>query len=293
MHIAVIGDIHGFWDAADTRYFNASDYDALLFVGDLPRLTGGLDVAGELAQLTKPAWMIPGNHDGCSTLQLLAEIKGWSTLCRLGARRMPARVARLDKALGPVQLGGFSSAALDEDLGLIVARPHAMGPDRFYYRRYLQTAHGIADFEASAARLRALVDSAPQRLVFLAHNGPAGLGDSADAIWGCDFSEDFGDFGDPDLRNAIDYATATGRQVLAVVAGHMHLRSKGGGRRQPLYHGGDTVYVNAAEVARIRRGGTRRHHVCLAIDARGARAEHRWVDADGQPVAAPDDPDGQ
>lgn len=278
MRIAVIGDIHGFWDATDTAYFNASDYDALLFVGDLPRLTGGLDVAREMARLSKPAWMIPGNHDACTVLQLLSEIKGWSTLCRLTARGMPRRLRKLEKALGPVRLAGYESFELQPDLALIVARPHAMGPDRFYYRHATQRRYGVASYAASAHKLKALVDDAPENIVFLAHNGPAGLGEGGQDIWGCDFSPDFGDFGDPDLRDAIAHAHDTGRRVLAVLGGHMHLRSKQGERRRSALERDGSLYINAAEVARIRQGGERRHHVSLEISGGRVRARQVWVD---------------
>lgn len=284
MRIAAIGDIHGFWDSADTDYFNTSDYDVLLFVGDLPRLAGGLDVARELARLKTPAWLIPGNHDGCTTLQLLSEVKAWPRLCRLTSLGMARRVRRLTQALGPVRLAGFEGFELADNLGLIVARPHAMGPDRFYYRHYLKTHYGVADFAASADKLKMLVDQAPRNIIFLAHNGPAGLGADAQDIWGCDFADQHGDFGDPDLAIAIEYAQHSGHHVLAVLAGHMHLRSKSGARRRASLVRDNTLYINAAEVARIRGGGTRRHHVRLTFTQAGVQAEQIWVDKAGEPI---------
>lgn len=283
---AVIGDVHGFWDAADTDYFNRSDYAGLLFVGDLARVAGGLAVARKLARLRKPAWVIPGNHDGCSAWQLLAEIKGWERLCGLSSQGMEARVERLRQALGPVRLAGYECLPLGADLGLLVARPHAMGPDRFYYREYTRRRYGIADYAQSAARLKTLVDAAPSRLIVLAHNGPAGLGESVEAIWGCDFSPRFGDFGDPDLRAAIDYAQAGGRQVLAVCAGHMHRRSKTGGERPATLRRAGCLYVNAANVTRHREQGRRRHHVALRIEDDQASAADVWVDREGQVLSS-------
>ena len=280
--LAVIGDVHGFWDAADTAFFNQSDYDGLLFTGDLPRLTGGLDVARALARLEKPAWLVPGNHDGCTALQLLAELKGWSRLCRLLSTGMEGRVRRLAAALGPVRLAGYECLPLGDDLGLLVGRPHAMGPDRFYFRDYTRRRYGIGDYAQSAARLKALVDSAPPRLIVLGHNGPAGLGETAADIWGCDFSTRFGDFGDPDLRAAIDHARDSGRQVLAVCAGHMHRRSKTGAERQPAVREDGSLYLNAASVSRQRHRGEHGHHVALTLQAEGAAAEDIWIDRDGQ-----------
>ena len=48
MKFGVIGDIHGFWDERDTAFFNASDYDMLLLVGDFARVANSLPVARQL-----------------------------------------------------------------------------------------------------------------------------------------------------------------------------------------------------------------------------------------------------
>ena len=285
MKFGVIGDIHGFWDERDTAFFNASDYDMLLLVGDFARVANSLPVARQLAGLTKPAWAIPGNHDAVGLWQLLAEVKNRPLAARLGARGMAKRVRRLDETLGGVRLGGYNLARLDTDLGLLVARPHAMGPNRFYYRHYLKSAFGIADFEASAARLCALVDDAPKNLVVLAHNGPAGLGDTPGTPFGCDFDPDHGDFGDPDLRMAIDHAHSTDRRVRAVLAGHMHHRSKHTGAwRDTWAQDATTLYLNAARVPRIEDDGTKRHHIALTVEGDTVRAETVFVDNDGHEI---------
>jgi uncharacterized protein (TIGR04168 family) len=286
MKFGVIGDIHGFWDERDTAFFNASDYDMLLFVGDFARVVNSLPVARQLAALTKPAWAIPGNHDGVGLWQLLAEVKNRPLAARLGARGMHKRVRRLDEALGGVRLGGYTLAELDRDLGLLVARPHAMGPNRFYYRHYLKSAFGVTDFQASADKLCALVDAAPENLIVLAHNGPAGLGDTPGTPFGCDFDPEHGDFGDPDLRSAIDHAHATGRHVRAVLAGHMHHRSKHTGAwRDTWAQDAATLYLNAARVPRIEDDGARRHHIALTVDGDKVQAETVFVDNAGHEVS--------
>lgn len=282
MKYAVIGDIHGFWDEHDTAFFNASDYDGLLFVGDFARMTNSLPIARQLSKITRPAWAIPGNHDAVTQLQLLAEIKHRPILRRLTCLGMGRRARRLKQAIAPVQLCGYAVEQLADNLGLLVARPHAMGPDYFYYQDYLRRGYGIHDFDDSAERLKALVDKAPQNMLVLAHNGPAGLGSEADAPFGSDFSKEFGDFGDPDLRTAIDYAKETGRRVLAVVAGHMHQRSHHSGAVRTIWaHDGDTLYINTARVPRIRRNDNR-HHVALTVDGTAITAETVFVSADGQ-----------
>lgn len=286
MRFGVIGDIHGFWDARDTAFFNASDYDMLLFVGDFARVINSLPVARQLAALTKPAWAIPGNHDGVTVAQLLGEIKNRPIMRRLGGMGMARRVRRMEKAMAPVRLGGYTRASLSQQLGLIVARPHAMGPNRFYYRRYLEKRYGVADFNDSTTLLTSLVNESPRDLIFLAHNGPAGLGDTPEAPFGCDFNPDYGDFGDPDLRAAIDYARHTGHRVRAVLAGHMHHRSKHTGEwRHTTCYDNDTAYINCARVPRIEADGAHRHHIALEVGTRDVQAETVFVGNDGRIVS--------
>ena len=292
LKLAIIGDVHGFWTGADTAYFNASPCDAVLFVGDLAPLIGALPTARKLAALKLPAFLIPGNHDACGALQFLAELRQQLWLASVLSVGQGWRVSALRRALGPVKLAGYSLDLLDWDgraLGLIAARPHSMGGDRLYFRPYLKRAFGIASFEDSLARLRELVDEAPQDIIFLSHNGPAGLGAAREDIWGCDFRIHGGDFGDPDLQDAIRYARSIGKKVHAVIAGHMHHRLKGGGlpRRWQVMRDG-VMYLNAARVQRIRLNGKDElhYHVALLLDKDGARAQEMWIDARGERFAA-------
>src|SRR5699024_1999250 len=159
---------------------------------------------------------IAGNHDAVSKTQLMAEIKNRRLICHITGLGMARRVRALAAALEPVQLNAFSVDALDDNLSLLTARPHAMGPDRFYYKGYMKRQYGITNYADSAKRLQALIDQAAEHIIILAHNGPSGLGDAVDAPFGNDFNPDYGDFGDPDLRAAINYARTQGKQVLAV-----------------------------------------------------------------------------
>lgn len=283
MQIAVIGDVHRHFDARDVAYFNDSAYDLLLFVGDLGnyRHREGVAVARVMGRLRKTAVLIPGNHDGMTPLQLLAEIKQSDFWTRLLSRGQAQRVAELKAALGPVVLGGYSThhfGALD----VIVGRPFGMGGSVVHYRPYLQRTFGVADMPTSAARLRQCVDAAhSDRLIFLAHNGPYGLGTARHDIWGCDFLPDEGDFGDVDLQLAVAYAQQQGKQVLAVLAGHMHHRVNGGGQRRWHVVQDGVHYVNAARVPRIlTENGRFHHHVRLLIGDDG-------VDVSEQVVALP------
>ena len=116
----------------------------------------------------------------------------------------------------------------------------------------------------------------------LSHNGPLGLGAGPTDLWGCDFLEGGGDWGDPDLAAALASARTLGKRVLAVIAGHMHLRTKTGEARVPRLERDGTLYVNPARVPRIQGGrdGARRSHFRLEIDADGVRASEVIVASD-------------
>lgn len=278
--LALVGDVHGLWTESDVDYFNQSDYDALLFVGDLGTLRpgGDLPVARRVAPLTKPTLLIPGNHDAVAISELVAETLGVSLRSRRRARRHARRVERLRRALGPVQLVGFSHHTLysgADSIGVIAARPHSMG-GQLNFAGYLNRAFDVADLEASAAKLCAVIDACPHdRLLVLAHNGPSGLGAAATDMFGADFKRPAVDWGDRDLRHALAHARHVGKQVLAVVAGHMHLRTKQGAERVSQRVVDGVLYVNAARVPRIARDGESRvhHHVALTIDGSSCRAE--------------------
>lgn len=284
--IAVIGDIHRRFDDHDVRWLDGSDYDLLLFVGDLAGYgqRGGLEVARRIARLRKPALVLPGNHDGPHLGQLAAEVFDWRPAPWLGGG-MDRRVRRIERALGPVPLVGYSlhpQSIGGVDFTVLAARPHSFGGPRWHLAKPMRRRFGLRSMRESADRLRALVDRAPHpRLIVLAHNGPTGLGSKRDSIFGCDFRREEGDWGDFDLAQALEYAKAQGKQVSAVVAGHMHRAVKGGGERPFELERDGTLYVNAANVPRIvaRGGKTMHHHVSLELGADGAIARERWVES--------------
>jgi uncharacterized protein (TIGR04168 family) len=281
VRIAVVGDVHVHWDEADLAYFNRSDYDLLLFVGDLARYahSGGLRVARSLSRLSRPALVMPGNHDGVRALQLLAEISQNRPLIHLLGRGQRKRCAALRRALAPLPMVGYSRhdySVRGLDFAVLAARPHSMGGPTLGCAPYLSRTFGIASLEESAERLKQLVEECPaQHVIFFAHNGPTGLGNHRSDIWGCDFRPAEGDFGDPDLRVAIDHARARSKKILAVVAGHMHHALAGGGERRWLVERDGLLYINAARTPRIfDRGQQRlRHHVVLETDGFRTRAE--------------------
>lgn len=272
IRIAVVGDVHGFFDEADVAALDGGGYDLVVFVGDLAglRLESTLRVARLIAQLRTRTLVVPGNHDGPNAVQLLAEVFHAGRLARLADLGTERRTAALDAALGAAELVGYSLHDASESLQILAARPHSMGGDELSFAPYLSRAFGVETLADSARRLSALVDAvtAPNLLV-VGHNGPTGLGDSRTDIWGCDFKAEEGDFGDPDLAEAIAHARARGTRVVGVVAGHMHLRTRGGGERTARIERDGTLYLNAARVPRIWKdpdGRQIRHHLALEWD---------------------------
>ncbi len=287
LRIGVVGDVHLQWDDEDVRLLDAEAYDLVLITGDLGgyRARGAADVGQRMAQLRTRAIAIAGNHDAVHAAQLVSEaLPQGRPLRHMLARGQGARVHALERALGPVTLGGYSVHKAGP-CHLVVGRPHSMGGPELAFERQLRARYGVASMEASADLLCARVDETPAdgTLIFLAHNGAFGHGQRRDDLCGRDFHRDEGDWGDRDLERAVLHAQQSGRKVAAVVSGHMHLRLRGGGRRVDQLTSQGTLHLNAAEVPRHRRarkGGpvTARHHVRLTIDAEGqARAEHVWL----------------
>ena len=70
-----------------------------------------------------------------------------------------------------------------------------------------------------------------------------------------------------------------GKKVRAVIAGHMHRAIKGGGSRTWNLVQDETLYINAANVPRIRRStdAERHHHIELQIGDDVTFQEH-WVE---------------
>lgn len=285
LQIAIIGDIHLQFDERDVAFFNQSAYDLILCVGDLsnwrPRL--GLPIARRLAQLEKPALFMPGNHDAVTAAQLLAEMKGWTRLERLFSWGQDRRIRQLQTALGQVMWGGYGVHPFGngaDGVTVITARPQAMGGSDFSFVPYLARQYGIHSLAESAERLKRCVDAAAHdRLIFLAHNGPTGLGSQATDIWGCDFLPQAGDFGDEDLRIAIEYARQKGKRVLAVIAGHMHHHLEERQNRRWYVEREGLHYLNAARVPRIfhLNGAAWHHHVSLTLDGAMVRVQEQWI----------------
>ncbi|MEZ4237948.1 MAG: metallophosphoesterase [Myxococcota bacterium] len=146
MRIAAIGDVHRQWTERDCRILDGMGYDLVLFVGDLgDRLhLHTLATARRIARLRTPALLIPGNHDATTPLGVLFEgLHRWTARPAL-ARRSRRRTEALQRALGPVQLAGYSAHPHPaHGVTVIAARPHAMDGRRLSFAPALQR-HGVA-----------------------------------------------------------------------------------------------------------------------------------------------------
>ncbi|MCS6972225.1 MAG: metallophosphoesterase [Turneriella sp.] len=274
---AILGDLHLQFDEDDVEFFNNSDYDALLFVGDLAaRMPESLFKLLPLFNaLTKPSYLIPGNHDTTGVRALLGELWQNEFLIQLGAASQPARMERLKKELRHTTLCGYSLHGLPGGLNLVAARPFSMGSTNgtVNFRPYLERTYGVRTLAESSERLKSLIDGVHSPYIILAHHGPHGLGPKATDIWGADFLPQEVDFGDPDLADAISYAISIGKPPLAVIAGHMHYPTKHGKKPKQWYLYCDGVlYVNAARWPRIFLHNGRRYHHHIALETDGKTA---------------------
>lgn len=278
MRLAVLGDLHGCFDPTDVLQLDARGLDLVCFVGDLGTTwhRDTLRVARDIGRLRTPAVVVPGNHDATSPVAVALEGLGILGQRPGAGARSRRRVEALRRALGPVALGGYTRHPLGPDRALIVGRPHAMGrwPS---FPAALSDRFGVRSFAESAARLRALVDGAPASVLFLAHLGARGLGGGPR-----DPHTFYGraDLGDPDLADAVAYARASGRRVLAVLSGHLH---HVGTDRDWQRDVDGVLHVNAARVPRWFRGpaGPVRHHVEVELGPDGARAQEILLESPG------------
>jgi len=276
--LGIIGDLHTHFDQVDVQQLNGLGYDLLFFTGDLGggSTESSLNMARMLANLDGKVMVMPGNNDTVDIQRLAAELTH-----RSGVNRIMA-IARESINASDIALCGYSLRRFTvgaRRVSLIAGRPHSMGGPELTFPDYMARTYDIHTLQDSESRLISLVDEADDEIIFLAHNGPHGLGENADDIWGCDFKPDGGDWGDTDFAAAIHYARSSGKQILAVVAGHMHLRTKQGVERPWKVIRDDITFVNAARVPRIFNGkdDVYRHHVLLTISESNVELEEVLV----------------
>ena len=260
----VVGDVHGDWDAVDETFLLRGTQDLVLFVGDFG--DEDLELVACIAALDVPKAVILGNHDAWFAMR----------------GRRSERALRQIEMLGADHLGFAARSVAGGALAVVGGRPFTWGGEWGRYRSFYARHFGVDSDRASMERIVAAADEHPGvPLVLLGHNGPRGLGEGADAIFGRDFRKPFIDFGDPDLQLALEELQRRGRKVAATIAGHMHHILRGGGSRRRVAVLGGTVHLNAAVVPRhVPAAGGKERHFMRVVIAGGEclLAEDLWVD---------------
>nr|XP_019070233.1 uncharacterized protein LOC101258078 isoform X2 [Solanum lycopersicum] len=150
--------------------------------------------------------------------------------------------------------------------------------------------YGVRDMDGSAERILQAAMGTPEdhSIIFLAHNGPTGLGADVDDICGRDWFIDGGDHGDPDLAQALaKLKESSPYSVPLVIFGHMHKQlASGNGLRKMIVVGNDNViYLNGAIVPRVRppaltaesEGTSRAFTIAEMANGRVEKIAETWI----------------
>lgn len=282
--IAIIGDVHDQWSSADANALEALDVDLGLFVGDFGN--EAIAIVRQVAAVSMPKAVILGNHDA------------WYTASKQNRKKCPYDQTKEDRvqqqldALGECHVG-FSKLEVPWcNFTVIGARPFSWGGASWRYKRFYRERYNVSSFADSTARICASIDTAEQdTLIFLGHNGPAGLGDQIHNICGRDWKRSGGDYGDPDFAAAIAHAHQSNKYVALVAFGHMHheLRhDKTRLRERLVVDDYGTVYANGAQVPRVIEtdSGWHRSFTLVTLQNSAVQAVRLvWVDDTGRIVS--------
>jgi uncharacterized protein (TIGR04168 family) len=254
--LAVVGDVHDQWGPADGVALERLGVDGVIFVGDFGN--EAIDLVAQVADIPLPKAVAPGNHDA------------WYSATPWGRKKCPYDpqqedwVQRQLDLLEAVHVGYRHLDFPAFGFTAVGGRPFSWGGPKLKYAKFYRERFGVTNLEESTARIIQAVDQARfQSLIFVSHSGPAGLGREPEAICGRDWKTHGGDFGDPDLTQAIAHARTQGHHIPLVVFGHMHhsLRHRSDRLRQRLEQDKQgTLYLNAACVPRIRTTATGQEH---------------------------------
>ena len=150
---------------------------------------------------------------------------------------------------------GFSKLDFPQlNVSVVGSRPFSWGGDTWRNSQFYRDRYNIKNFAESTEQIvTSAKDAVHQDLIFIAHNGPTGLGKSTESICGRDWKEEGGDYGDPDFTEAIAQVKSLGKSIPLVTFGHMHheLKNPRGKRRKIVEVRDKTVYLNAACVPRV------------------------------------------
>ncbi|MEN9214157.1 MAG: TIGR04168 family protein [Gloeomargarita sp. DG02_5_bins_242] len=275
IRIAVVGDVHDQWQSDDVRALAHLGSDLVLFVGDFGNES--LAVVQQVVAVPWPKAVVLGNHDA------------WYTATDWGRRKCPYdrqqenRFQAQLEQLNDLHVGYRRREFPRLGVTVVGGRPCSWGGAEWKWGEFYQQYFGVDGWAASQARIiQALQQAQSQQVILLNHNGPTGLGGEPDAPCGRDWPPVGGDYGDPDLRAALDTARNQGVNIPLVVFGHMHRQLRGhlGQRRMWQRDDQGTVYFNAAVVPRVRPVGceTLHHFGYVELAANGVAALAQvWV----------------
>ncbi len=249
LQIAIVGDVHQQWNNDDATALQSLNVDLVLFVGDF----GNEDLAiiDQIANLPLPKAAIFGNHDA------------WYTATPWGRRKRPYDPAKDDrfatqlKTLQDCHVGYNCLDFPQLGLSVIGARPFSWGGSEWRNKTFYRDRYGVTSFQDSTAKILTAARRASQpNLILIGHNGPTGLGEAPEDICGKDWNPIGGDYGDPDMADAIAQLqlelTAQGKALPLVSFGHMHhsLRHRKDRLRTCALRQDGTLYLNAARCPR-------------------------------------------
>jgi uncharacterized protein (TIGR04168 family) len=279
--IAVIGDVHDQWEVEDGIALKHLSVDLVLFVGDFGNES--VEVVKAIASLDLPKAAVMGNHDA------------WYSATEWGRKKCPYDRTKEDwvqeqlDLLGSAQVGYGKLDFPQWNLTVVGGRPFTWGGPEWRFAEMCQERYGVSSLEESADKIVKVVKSAAcDNIIFLGHNGPSGLGDRPEDPCGKDWHPIGGDFGDPDLAEAISQSLNIKKTVSLVTFGHMHrtLRHTRKVQRKAVFKSPEgTIYLNAATVPRIiHQDGVKLRNFSLVSleDGVVTKASLVWVGQDFQ-----------
>ncbi|MEM8718382.1 MAG: TIGR04168 family protein [Cyanobacteria bacterium P01_G01_bin.39] len=276
--IAVVGDVHDLWEQEDHQALQHLGVDLVLFVGDFGNESVG--IVRQIASLNLPKAVILGNHDA------------WYSASSWGRQKAPYDHSTEDRVQQQLDLLGQAHVGFDKldvpqlALSVVGSRPFSWGGSVWRNSQFYRDRYGVKNFEESTQQIvNAAQNAAHKNLIFISHNGPYGLGNQTESICGRDWNVDGGDYGDPDLTEAIAQTRSLGKLVPLVTFGHMHheLKNPRGKRRKIVEVREQTVYLNAACVPRIKRsskGATRSFSLVKLVQDQVQAISLVWLDQD-------------
>lgn len=280
LRIAAVGDVHDQWDERDNAILQGWDLDLVLFVGDFGNES--LTIVDCVSRLSLPKAVVLGNHDA------------WYTATPWGRKKCPYdrrredRVQRQFEILGSDRVGYRVQDYPQLGVSVVGGRPFSWGGSTWTMPEFYQTRFGVGSLQESGDRITTAMNAATEPIrIVLAHNGPLGLGETAEAPCGRDWKPIGSDHGDPDLTTAIRASQEARQPPVLVVFGHMHHRLRHTKQRLRQWFAQDewgTIYLNVASVPRIigERSQRRRNFTLITLEGmRVTAADLVWTDDEG------------